>query len=241
MTSWLVERLATCTSTMDEARKRAHAGLPDGTVVVAEEMTAGRGQRGHTWHAPKGGLYLSFVVRDLDDARLLTIAMGNAVAEALEVAGVEPRLKWVNDVHVGGRKVAGILVEGESTGARLDFLVVGIGVNVNGAPDSFPAGLGQTATTLQAELACESCIPDLETLVLDNVARWLAILRKRETHAIVAAFRLRDALKGRKVSVTNGNTVQGVADGIDDLGRLRVVTPGGPRLFDHGPVTILPE
>lgn len=236
---WLVERLETCGSTMDEARKRARAGAPEGQVVVSEEMTAGRGQRGHVWHAPKGGLYLSFIVRDLSDPRLLTIAMGNAVCEALEVAGVDPQLKWVNDVWVGSRKVAGILVEGESTGAKLDFLVVGIGINVNGSAKDFPASLGNTATTIEEALQCESCIPDLEALLLENVARWLDILRKKENHAITAAFRLRDGLKGKKVQLANGSVVQGVADGIDELGRLRVQTAGGPRLFDHGPVTLL--
>lgn len=238
--AWTIERLATCGSTMDEARQRARAGALDGTVVVADEQTAGRGTRGHTWHAPIGGLYLSFVVRDLADPRLLTLAMGNAVCEALEVAGVEPRLKWVNDVLVDGKKLAGILVEGESTGAKLDFFVVGIGVNVNGHAKAFPAGLGQTATTLEEKLHCESCLPDLEALLLQNVARWLDALRHHESHAVVAAFRLRDVLRDQNVSVPfDGREIQGVADGIDEQGRLRIVTAGGPRLVDQGPVTIL--
>jgi BirA family biotin operon repressor/biotin-[acetyl-CoA-carboxylase] ligase len=236
---WTVERLATCTSTMDEARKRARAGAPDGFVVVAEEQTAGRGQRGHTWYAPKGGLYLSFVVRGLSDIRLLTIALGNAVADALEVAGVEPRLKWVNDVLVDGRKVAGVLVEGEWTGPKLDFMVVGIGVNVNGAATAFPGGLRATAITLEESLHCESCIPDLESLLLQKVDAWLDLLRKGDNARIAAAFRQRDALQGQRVSVANGHAVEGTADGIDDLGRLRVLTAGGPRLFDQGPVRVL--
>ncbi len=237
---WTIERHASLPSTMDAARVRARAGAPDGTVIVAEEQSAGRGTRGHTWFAPKGGLYLSFVVRDLSDLRLVTIAMGNAAAEALEVAGVEPRLKWVNDVLVDGRKIAGILVEGESTGAKLDFLVVGIGINVNGPAAKFPNGLAQTATTLEEKLACESCIPDLEALLLQNVARWLEKLRRGEAASIVAAFRLRDALKGQRVSAPlGGHDIQGTADGVDDQGRMRILTTGGPRLVDQGPVTLL--
>ncbi|MES2154954.1 MAG: biotin--[acetyl-CoA-carboxylase] ligase [bacterium] len=237
---WVVDRVASCASTMDETRKRARAGAPEGSVIVAEEMTAGRGQRGHTWHAPKGGLYLSFVVRDLSDARLLTLAMGNAVGDALEVAGVEPRLKWVNDVFVGDRKIAGILVEGEWTGPKLDFLVVGIGVNVNGAASRFPNGLGTTATTLEEALHCESCIPDLESLMLDRVGVWLEALRARDPTSVLAAFRARDWLKGKRVSVpSGGHDVQGVADGVDEQGRLRIVTAGGPRLVDQGPATVM--
>ena len=84
-----VVRLAATASTMDEAKRLARAGAPDGTTVVAESMTAGRGTHGHAWHAPKGGLYVSIVVRDLQDPHLLTLALGNAVADVLEVAGAD--------------------------------------------------------------------------------------------------------------------------------------------------------
>src|SRR5687767_2126697 len=111
---WAIERVASCPSTMDLARQKARAGAPEGTAIVAERMEAGRGTHGRAWHAPAGGLYLSFVLRGIHDPHLLTLALGNAVAEVLEVAGTDPRLKWVNDVLVDGRKIAGILVEGES-------------------------------------------------------------------------------------------------------------------------------
>lgn len=233
--AWAIERHASVGSTMDAARERARAGAPDGTVVVAEEMTGGRGSHGRPWAAPKGGLYLSIVLRDIADPHLLTLALGNAVAEALEVAGIEPRLKWVNDVHVPpapgergiGRKIAGILVEAESTGSRVDFLVAGIGVNVNGHARDLP-GLEQTATTLEDALGCDSCIPDLEALLLDGVRRWVEVVRAGRSEEVLAAFRARDALKGRRVRVADGKAVaEGVADGVDGQGRLLVKSPGG--------------
>ncbi|MEK6975779.1 MAG: biotin--[acetyl-CoA-carboxylase] ligase [Candidatus Thermoplasmatota archaeon] len=237
---WTIERLATATSTMDVARGKARAGAPDGTVVVAEEMTAGRGTHGNAWHAPKGGLYVSIVLRDLADPHLLTLALGNAVCDALEVAGVEPRLKWVNDVFLGERKVAGILVEAESTGAQVDFLVAGIGVNVNGTTKDFPADLRATATTLEAELGCESCVPDLEALLLQSVGRWVAKVRSGHGAEVLAAFRSRDALLGRSVILADGAMqMRGMAEGIDDRGHLQVRGPdGGRQSFATGSVRL---
>lgn len=257
--TWSIERHATVGSTMDVAKERARAGAPHGTVIVADEMTGGRGTHGRPWVAPKGGLYLSLVLRGLGDPHLLTLALGNAVADTLEVAGIDPRLKWVNDVLVGGqvhnaasgsqgrsgktgepaRKIAGILVEAESTGSSIDFLVVGIGVNVNGTAAKMP-GLERTATTLEDELHCDSCIPDLEALLLDAVGRWVGKVRDGQHGEIVAAFRSRDALQGKRVRVTDGKTVaEGTAEGIDDRGRLLVQTATGTKAMASGSVQVL--
>ena len=236
---WTIERLDTVGSTMDAARERARAGAPGGTVVVAETMTGGRGTHGRPWVAPRGGLYLSIVLRDVADPHLLTLALGNAVADALEVAGVEPRLKWVNDVMVGDRKLAGILVEGESTGPRIDFLVAGIGVNVNGKASGLQ-GLERIATTLEDQLGCDSCIPDLEALVLDRVGHWVERVRAGAAGEVIGAFRARDGLFGRSVQVDDGGpAVRGVADGVDDQGHLRVLVDGKVRTFATGTVQVL--
>lgn len=237
--AWTIQRHASVTSTMDAAKELARNGAPDGTVVVAEEMTAGRGTHGRAWHSPKGGLYLSFVIRGVDDPHLLTLALGNAVADALEVAGIEPQLKWVNDIWARGKKVAGILVEAESTGSKIDFLVAGIGINVNGAPESFPPALQGHATTLEAELGCDSCIPDLETLVLADVDRALRQVREGRSQEILDAFRRRDGLKGSAVVVEDGKSeARGVAEGVDDKGRLMVRTATGVAAFANGTVRL---
>lgn len=238
--SWTVERHPSVPSTMDLARQRARDGAPDGTVVVAEEMTAGRGTHGRSWCAPPGGLYLSMVLRGVEDPHLLTLALGNAVCDALEVAGAEPRLKWVNDVWVHDRKVAGILVEGESVGPRLEFLVAGIGVNVNGTRALFPADLQPTVATLEEELGCASCIPDLETLLLQSVESWLTRVREGRGSEILEAFARRDALRGRRVTVLDGTMqMTGVADGVDGKGHLRIKGPDGRvQTFQSGSVRL---
>lgn len=225
-----VERLEAVASTNDEARRRAREGAPDGTVVVAERQEAGHGQHGRVWHSPPGGLYLSVILRGLQDPRLLTLALGNAVADVLEVAGAEPRLKWVNDVLVDGRKVAGVLVEGESTGDRIDFLVAGIGINVNGTATDFPAPLRDQAATLEDVLGAQSCIPDLEAVLLDSLQEWVEKVRAGRSDEVVAAWRARDAMEGRSVAFDpDGDErpqVQGVARGIDGEGRLLLEVDG---------------
>jgi BirA family transcriptional regulator, biotin operon repressor / biotin---[acetyl-CoA-carboxylase] ligase len=180
------------------------------------------------------------VVRDIADPHLLTLALGNAVADALEIAGVEPRLKWVNDVLVGGRKVAGILVESESTGDRIDFLVAGVGVNVNGHAEDFPADLQAAATTLEDELQCESCIPDLEAILLDSMRKWADRVRQGRDEEVLAAFRARDLLPGASVRVeAGGESVEGTAEGVDAKGRLLVRSGGVQHALSGGTVTLL--
>lgn len=237
--AWTVHRKPSTPSTQDDARELARAGAPDRTAVVTEEQTRGRGTNGRTWAGPRGGLYASFVLRNVHNPHLVTLALGNAVADVLEVAGTEAQLKWVNDVHVAGKKIAGILVEAESTGARFDFLVCGIGINVNGHAADFPGELRAAATTLEDELGCDACVPDLETVLWQSIDRWLATLADHPEE-VVAAFRARDALRGRRVRVdTLGGPVTGVADGIDDEGHL--VVRDGPRTAkaNGGTVTLL--
>ena len=238
--NWNVQHVVSCASTMDEAKALARKGAPEGTAVVAEEQTGGRGTQGRTWHGPKGGLYLSFVLRGLDDPRLLTLALGNAVADALEVAGLEARLKWVNDVLVGGRKVAGILVEGESVGPKIDFLVAGIGINVNGHAEAFPAELRTLATTVEDALGCESCVPDLEAMLLQSIARWVGLVRDGRNAEVLDAYRARDALPGSRVQVhVDGKPVEGTAEGIDSQGHLLVRSGGVQHAIAHGTVQLL--
>ncbi len=223
---------------MDEARKRARAGAPGGSALVATRMSQGRGTHGRPWHAPEGGLYLSMILRDLDDPHLLTLALGNAVADVLEVAGAQPELKWVNDVLVDGKKVAGILVEGEATGDRFDFLVAGIGINVNGHAADYPGELRDTATTLEDVLGADSCIEDVETFLLQELDRWIQMVRDGRNEEIVAAYRQRDALAGKRVRLESGDlAVEGLAAGIDDDGHLLMEVRGAVRSFDTGSIT----
>ena len=207
-------------STNERARELAWAGAPHGTLVTAAEQAAGRGRQGRTWSAPPGrALLLSLVLREWP--ALLPLAAAVAVAD---VAGPDAQIKWPNDVLVGGRKVAGILVEGRP---QEGWAVLGIGVNVAVAVGDLPEELRERAGTLG--LAPAAIEPLLATL-LAELARRLG----QAPAALLEDFRARDALLGRAVSWQRG---EGVAAGIDADGRLLVDRADGAReALDAGEV-----
>jgi BirA family biotin operon repressor/biotin-[acetyl-CoA-carboxylase] ligase len=209
-------------STNERAKQLAAAGAPHGTLVTADEQTAGRGRQGRVWTAPAGAaVLLSLVLRELDERLPLTAAV--AIADALPV---EAAIKWPNDVWVQGRKVAGILVEGRP---QEGWAVLGVGLNVG--TESFPAGLAETATSLRLA-GVDTTPPQVLDDLLASLSRWLGAPPAR----VLEAWRERDALKGERVRWTGG---EGIADGIDDSGALRVETPAGPMTLDAGEVHLL--
>jgi len=206
-------------STNQRARELAAAGAPHGTLVTATEQSAGRGRQGRTWTAPPGRAVLaSVVVRD--PPHLLPLAAGVAVAS---VAGDEALIKWPNDVLIGGRKVAGILVEGRP---QEGWAVVGVGLNVAVRPGDFPPELRDVAGTLGLEPG--EVEPTLEWL-LDRLRRWLPA----EPADVLAAVRARDALLDAPVRWSGGH---GRGGGIDGDGRLIVVTAEGRVTLEAGEV-----
>jgi BirA family transcriptional regulator, biotin operon repressor / biotin---[acetyl-CoA-carboxylase] ligase len=207
-------------STNERARELASAGAPHGTLVTAAEQTAGRGRQGRTWTAPPGrALLLSLVLRVAQPA-LVPLAAGVATAETV---GDDARIKWPNDVLVEGRKVAGILVEGRP---QEGWAVLGIGLNVAIRPDDFPPELRESAGTLGGEPT--DLDPTLARL-LEALERWLVA----DQDTVIAAWRARDALEGRRIEWADG---AGKAVGIDDAGRLLVGTSSGTVALEAGEV-----
>jgi len=152
-----LKHFATIDSTNIRAVEAANKGVPDGTVYVADEQTAGRGRGGHSWHSAAGnGLYVSAIVRPemgLAEALWLSLTAGLAAQRAiLETNGVHADIRWPNDLLIGSKKCGGILVETGThpgTPARLRYAVIGIGINVN--HDAFPPELAPLATSLRIE------------------------------------------------------------------------------------------
>ena len=192
-------------STNDRARALAAAGAPHGTLVTATVQTAGRGRQGRSWAGPPGrALLCSLLLREYD--QLLPLRAGLAVAD---LAGDEALVKWPNDVLVGGRKLAGVLVEARP---RDGWAVLGMGVNVAVEPADLRSGpleraatLGRPATELEAALG----------ELLGHLAARLA----EPPAAVLAALRARDALHGRAVRWADG---EGTGAGIDETGALVV-------------------
>ena len=211
-------------STNQRAKELAAAGAPHGTVVTADEQTAGRGRQGRAWVAPpRSAVLMSVVLRDLDERfPLLPLVAAVAVAEACEsLAPVRCQIKWPNDVWIERRKVCGILVEGRPAEG---WAVLGIGLNV--APTELPPELRDIATSLG--LAGDPVEPALAAVV-EALAVWLA----RETDDVLAAWRERDALLGSQMRWGSGS---GVAAGIDDRGSLLVETGDGVVTLTAGEV-----
>jgi BirA family biotin operon repressor/biotin-[acetyl-CoA-carboxylase] ligase len=210
-------------STNERAKPLAAAGAPHGTLVTAEEQSAGRGRQGRAWIAPAGSAVLmSLVVRDLGERRfpMLPLAAAVAVAEGCEsLAPVRCAIKWPNDVWIERRKVAGILVEGRPGEG---WGVLGIGLNVG--TQSFPEGLREIATSLPG-VGVE---PALAALV-EALTDWLG----KGVDEVLTAWRTRDALLGQPVRWADGS---GVAAGIDDSGSLLVETDAGTISLGAGEV-----
>ena len=207
-------------STNDHARALAEAGAPHGTLVTADAQSAGRGRQGRTWSAPAGhALLLSLVLRGAPP--LLPLAAAVAVAEA---CGDAAQIKWPNDVLVGDRKVAGILVEARP---QQGWAVLGIGVNVAVRVEDLPPELHASAGTLGRSPGDRE---EVLRAVLEALERALAL----GADPLLDRWRARDALTGRPVSWTGGH---GVAAGIDGGGRLLVDLPdGGRAALDAGEV-----
>ena len=220
------EFLPTISSTNDVALERSAGEDAEGFVVVAEQQTAGRGRRGHTWFSPAGsGLYVSVVLAPararIDPPRatlLLTLTAGVAIAEGVAAAtGLRADLKWPNDLQVARRKLAGILAEGAA-----NHIVLGYGINIAAA--AFPPELQDRTTSLESELGrgVDRVGVLVETLAALS-ARYTDLLAGR-FDAILDAWRaLSPSAAGRRVNwTTNAGPLSGVTAGIDDHGALLV-------------------
>jgi BirA family biotin operon repressor/biotin-[acetyl-CoA-carboxylase] ligase len=210
-------------STNDEAKRLAEGGEPEGTLVITDEQTAGRGRLQRTWWAPPGtALLMSLIFRpDLapHQAQRLTMLCSLAVCDAItETTGLAPAVKWPNDVLLHERKVCGILTELGIEGQRLVYAVVGMGINVN--VDFGGAGeLARTATSLSQELGREVSRPELLRAILVGVEERYARLRAEESPHTEWTARL--ATLGQQVVVTTSTAqISGVAEGVDADGAL---------------------
>ncbi|HXU00431.1 MAG TPA: biotin--[acetyl-CoA-carboxylase] ligase [Polyangia bacterium] len=233
-TRWLgrtLETHAACASTSDLAAERARAGAPAGVVIAADEQTAGRGRLGRSWHSPAGeNLYVSLLLRPARPAAEippLTLLAGAAVARAIAPLGVSPRLKWPNDVQLvdaagARRKLAGVLTEMASAGARVEHVVVGIGVNVN--TTAFPEELAARATSLRSTLGRPVDRAGVLAAILNAFEPLYEDFERRGPGVAVAAFTEFAALPDR---CRVDDRLSGVALGVDPDGALRLQDDAG--------------
>lgn len=220
-------------STNDVALGLAESGAPEGTLVVAEAQTRGRGRGGSTWQTRPGtALALSLVLRPraIKPAMAWGIGVAGAlaVAEALETEGAEPSIKWPNDILLGGRKVAGLLVDGSWEGETLLYAVLGMGVNVlvgSAPPD---ASVDFPATSVEEQLGRPVDRAGLLLATLESLARWKARLG---TMDLIEAWWKRMAFRDQRVSVLErGHEVRGRLSGVDATGGVILVLDSHERV-----------
>lgn len=221
---WDIRRVEETASTNADVAAAARAGAPAGLVIVAEHQTAGRGRLDRTWEAPPGsGLAMSVLLRPdgLPPARWpwIPLVAGLAVADAVRTLGRDVSLKWPNDVELDGLKLAGLLVERVETPTG-PAAVVGIGLNVAMTADQLPV---PTATSLHLA-GMEASRDDVLTAVLDALDTRLLLLDESSPAMLRAAYVEACGTLGARVEVSlpDGSTLAGVAEDVDEFGRLVV-------------------
>ena len=218
-------------STMDDAAAAAAEGAPDGHLVVADRQEDGRGAHGRSWESPGGtDLYFSIVARPQvqpSSVALVTLATGLAVRDTVApyLAERVVEVKWPNDVWVGERKCAGILVESRMIGPSIDSVILGVGLNVNRT--TWPAELDGIATSILEERGGDP-LDRLEVLVavVARIEAWVDRLVQHGGAVLVDALRPHLALVGRRVSWEDG---EGRFEGVDPRGAAIVRTEAGLR------------
>ena len=231
--------LDTTDSTNADARRLATDGAPEGTFVQARSQGAGRGRRGRDWASPPGNMYASLILRpDCPPATAAQISFFTplAIHDAINrfiPDGNEALLKWPNDVLINREKVAGILLESHlANGNKLDWLVVGMGINI----DSFPDQVERPATSLRA-CGADVSVTDFTEACAEAMLHWYKIWQKSGFAPVREAW-LRSAWgQGGPVEVRLGaETFHGVFEDLDETGALVVSTPQGTRLVTAGDV-----
>lgn len=232
-------------STNTLAASMAREGAVEGTVVIAEFQTGGKGRLGRTWTSPPGNLYLSVVLRpDIPPykAPLITLMGAVAVASSIrEQLKLRVGIKWPNDIYFAGKKMGGILTEMSAEPDRVHHVVLGIGIDVNMELKELPLEVRRMSTTLAVETCGKIDRTALLRQVLSELDRWYAKFLENES-SVLTEWRKLDITLGSSVSVAfgPGNVMEGIADDLDQEGRLVLrLKDGALRTVAAGDVTIL--
>jgi len=205
---------------MEMARGEVRRGAPEGTVIIADEQTAGQGRMGKVWRSPKGSVALSVILYpDVVFLPSLIMMASLAVVHSIEeVTGLNPQIKWPNDILMAGRKVCGILVESEVRGSVVDYSIVGMGVNINLAPADLSEVL-PPATSLSAEFGRKVPRLDFVRQLLVELDRLYLSVSGGASFCV--EWRDRLVTLGKQVTATWGETkYEGVAESVAEDGSL---------------------
>ncbi|WP_438445640.1 biotin--[acetyl-CoA-carboxylase] ligase [Gorillibacterium sp. sgz5001074] len=234
-------------STQNVAQRLVREGAPEGTLVVAERQTAGRGRLGRHWHSPKGkGIYMSLVVRPDIPLHLMphmTLLAAVALCRAIRktVPSVSPGIKWPNDLLLRGRKISGILMESSAENEALQYIVAGIGISCNLEAEDYPEELKEKATSLLIESGAKVDRAELIASFLFQLEEMFQLYREQGFAPIRTLWEASSATIGRQVRmIAHGGTYEGEAVGLDEWGGLIVRQQDGTLKTVYSADTELP-
>jgi BirA family biotin operon repressor/biotin-[acetyl-CoA-carboxylase] ligase len=213
-------------STNDEAFRLGMEGAPEGTVIVANSQSAGKGRLQRSWFSPpRSNIYTSVILRpefNPANAPRITIMAGLAAAQTIEIyCPRKTRIKWPNDVLLGGKKVCGILSQMQASEDKIGFVILGIGINVNIAAEEFPPEIRNIATSIAAQTGAFHSRHDLLITLYKNMSKWYKSLTLNGFEMIREEWLKMASLIGCEIQVKFQNeTVKGKALGIDEQGAL---------------------
>ncbi len=238
-----IDVFKTIDSTNNFAKSLAQLGAVHGTTVVSEVQTQGKGRMGRDFYSPMGmGIYMSVIIRpklSVEQSLLITSCAAVAVADAVEkVAGIDCKIKWVNDIYAGGKKLCGILTEAsvDVEQGGLEYAIVGIGLNVQNM--TFPEGIADIATSVRLETDKPVSRSVLTAEILNCLEERLETIRDK---SFLDEYRRRSNVIGRRIEVTHGDVSESMEClGIDEAGRLLVrLDSGEEKALNSGTVRII--
>ncbi|MBI3592241.1 MAG: biotin--[acetyl-CoA-carboxylase] ligase [Nitrospirae bacterium] len=238
--------LDTTGSTNTVASELAMKGCTEGTVIIADEQTGGRGRRGRAWISPAGkNLYMSIILKpDISprDATMLTLMSAVSCASAVKKLSTIPvSIKWPNDIMVSDRKLGGILTEIKTDMDRISYSIIGIGMNINLDIDDLPHDIRPIATSIKHETGVSQSRTQFAVEILREIGKWYSALLTSGKDRIIKEWLQLSSTIGRSVKVTAGDAIfTGTAEGIDDEGILLLrLQDNSIKKISAGDVTIL--
>jgi len=231
-------------STNDTAKRLAESDSPEGTIVIAEKQTKGRGRLGRSWHSPQNkGLYISLILRPhiaVENMSALSLVAALSVCRTIEnLTELEPRIKWPNDCLIGAKKIAGILIEISAEPGRVSYAVLGMGLNINATPRDFSAKFRKKTTSLFIETGEKTCRSVLLKEFLVEFEKSYRKFCRYGLSSIANEIIKRSSVIGREIEFRlEGKKYIGVAMGYDEAGGLRVKIGGGVKVLTAGEVSL---
>lgn len=218
--------------------------LTEGSVVVSQKQSQGRGRQGKEWESPDGGLWFSVFLKPhlaVQQTALLSLVMATALARALsELISIPLTIKWPNDVFCSGKKISGILLELRGEMEKIEYLICGIGINVNIAAEAFSADLIARATSFYIEKGTYFSLAQVLGTVLNYVEQYYQKFLAEGISDILDEFKLRCLHLGKPVSIeVAGDWIEGINTDIDMLGNLKIQTVNGIRSVSTGDLQVL--